>query len=234
MDRQNLWFNKNLMLLADAKRVLENYDAAERLYREVIEFRRATVGVENSYYLDALEALGDTLSKTDASEQGVRYLLDAAEGYKSLYGEVDLGYLRALNDLGGYYSHAGDLKAAQRVFEQVQRGCATLGMSNRKMLHQAVLHNLGVAYLEQGQFEKAEPLVLRSLKVCEANLRPDHPNVALAKFAYAAVLRGLQRDAEAAELEKQASEVYASRGIPKPRYANGGGAAAKSQSSRTR
>jgi pimeloyl-ACP methyl ester carboxylesterase len=66
---------------------------------------------------------------------------------------------------------------------------------------------LALTYQEQGRIEDAEPLYRRALRIEEVAYGSDHPEVAITLEAYAGVLRGLGRDAEAAELEARAAAI---------------------------
>ena len=65
----------------------------------------------------------------------------------------------------------------------------------------------GLAGLDHqaGDLDSAERGFRRALEVMEKGLGPDHPDVAEVRRSYAALLRDLGREAEAAEQEQRAA-----------------------------
>jgi len=73
------------------------------------------------------------------------------------------------------------------------------------------LHLLAVLYQDQGKYEEAEPLYLRSITTME-KLLPNHPNTAIVLESYAGFLRKVGREKEAIELEGRARAIREKRG----------------------
>ena len=69
------------------------------------------------------------------------------------------------------------------------------------------LNNLADLYRVQGKYGEAEPLYKRSLAITEKALGPDHPDVATSLENYALLLRKMQSNAEAVELEANAKAI---------------------------
>ena len=65
----------------------------------------------------------------------------------------------------------------------------------------------GVAASQQGKYAEAEPLYQRSLAILEKALGPEHPLVATSLENYAALLRNMNREAEAAQMEARAKAI---------------------------
>ena len=66
-------------------------------------------------------------------------------------------------------------------------------------------------YQAQGKYAEAEPHYQRALAISEKALGPEHPNVARILENYADLLRKLDRNAEAEELEERARAIRAIR-----------------------
>lgn len=64
-------------------------------------------------------------------------------------------------------------------------------------------------YRAQSRFAQAEPLYQWALTLQRKALGPDHPAVALSLDEYAALLKQINRETEAAELEDQARGIRA-------------------------
>jgi tetratricopeptide (TPR) repeat protein len=65
---------------------------------------------------------------------------------------------------------------------------------------------LAVLYKNQGKYEEAEPLYLRSLTIME-KLLPNHPDTAIMLGNYALFLQKMNREGEAVELERRARAI---------------------------
>jgi hypothetical protein len=69
-----------------------------------------------------------------------------------------------------------------------------------------------VLYRRQGKYDQAEPLYQRALAIREKALGPEHPHTASLLKNYAALLRAMERDEEAAVLEARAEVIRVKRG----------------------
>ena len=68
---------------------------------------------------------------------------------------------------------------------------------------QPLIHNFWL-YLK---YTEAEPLYQRALAIWEKALGPEHPNVATSLENYAALLRNMNREAEAVQMEAHAKAI---------------------------
>lgn len=105
-----------------------------------------------------------------------------------------LNNLGVLHRLHGQYAEAEPLlKRALAIKEQAFGAW-----------HQDValgLNNLAMVYDTQGRYDQAEPLYRRALAIRRRTLGPAHTDTAKSRRDYAALLRKMQRDREAAEVE---------------------------------
>jgi len=70
-----------------------------------------------------------------------------------------------------------------------------------------VLGWLGSTLQYAARYAEAEPLLKRALPISEKTLGPEHPDTAITLGNYAALMRKLNRESEAAELEARAKEI---------------------------
>jgi len=61
----------------------------------------------------------------------------------------------------------------------------------------------------QGKYEQAVVVAKKALEVDEANVAPDHPDVAISLENLAALYRATKQDKEVLELEKRAEHIRA-------------------------
>ncbi|HEX8118250.1 MAG TPA: tetratricopeptide repeat protein [Pyrinomonadaceae bacterium] len=140
--------------------------------------------------------------KGDYGEAERNYLAAVAEAEK--HGPKNPYLAHSLSELGrvkyeqGKYAEAEPLyKRAIAIDEEVSKD-ASLAV---------VLNNLAELYRTQARYAEAEPLLKRAISVFEKSLGPNHPNVGVALENYAVVLRGLNRNAEAAAAEARARAI---------------------------
>ncbi len=81
--------------------------------------------------------------------------------------------------------------------------------SRLKRIFFEVPNNLALLYYAQGQYSQAEPLYQRALAIREKTLGPEHPKLATSLENYAALLRKLDRTAEAESMEVRAKAIRA-------------------------
>jgi len=108
----------------------------------------------------------------------------------------------SLHNLAGLYYKQGRYSDAEPLFKRA------LGIRERVLDtdHPDVaqsLTNLAELHHNQGRYREAEPLFVRALSILEKVLDADHPSVAIVLKNYIGVLRAMQRDAEAIEVESR-------------------------------
>jgi len=79
--------------------------------------------------------------------------------------------------------------------------------SASRILYGKSLWRRALRYDFQGRYAEAEPLLRRALAIMEKQIGPEHPTVARGLVDYAALLRELGREAEAAEMDARARQI---------------------------
>ena len=75
------------------------------------------------------------------------------------------------------------------------------------------LNNLGLILSERGELLKAEKCLARSLKLAELQVGSDHPYLLNTLYNYESVLRQLNRNNDADEIERRRDAIQ-SKGVP--------------------
>jgi tetratricopeptide (TPR) repeat protein len=109
--------------------------------------------------------------------------------------------------LGEKALQEGRLARAEKYFLEALSEAENSGASEELLA--ASLNNLAAVYRAQGKYAQAEPLYQRALGIYETALGPEHPHVADTLENYADLLRKMERDAEAEEMEKRAKAIRA-------------------------
>lgn len=84
---------------------------------------------------------------------------------KEVWGEDDLRYALAINDLAVTCLDMGDLAGAAQLFRQSLRIRERIGKTEDRN-YAVVMHNLAEVYMDLGQYEKAKQLFERVKQVC--------------------------------------------------------------------
>ena len=71
---------------------------------------------------------------------------------------------------------------------------------------------MGLLYSSQGKYSEAEPLLKRSLSICEGKLGPNDPRLAKVLNNLAELYRKIGKEEEASELEERAKKIKAQSG----------------------
>lgn len=194
------------------------YPEAERLYKQVIsmdEYKKYNitghakdwVDLSSVYrhehrYNDALDAIGSYKKVIDEMAAKVKFADQREETLLHWYSQ---------NELAEIYREKGDLAAARPLFEQAMATMKTLSLGEVH-LRGAELQSYYAAFLaDEGMLEEAESAYQRALNTWARrhSLNPDlmDPGHAEALANYAALLRKLNRPAEAEPLEAQAAAI---------------------------
>jgi tetratricopeptide (TPR) repeat protein len=108
----------------------------------------------------------------------------------------------------GNYADAEPLR--QRVITIVEK---TVGPKHLAVAES--VYSLSGCYFAQGKYEQAEPLLKRCLAIREEALGLEHPQVVSTARTCIALLRKMNRDAEASQLEQRMNTKQTSSGSPR-------------------
>ncbi|MFQ5830675.1 MAG: tetratricopeptide repeat protein, partial [Candidatus Methylomirabilia bacterium] len=95
---------------------------------------------------------------------------------------------------------------AERSFQAALEAAQRLGSQDRRLV--TSLSSLAELYSLQGQYAQAEPLLKQALAIREQALGPEHPDVARSLEHYSALLRKMNRAAEATEMEARGDAIW--------------------------
>jgi tetratricopeptide (TPR) repeat protein len=153
--------------------------------------------------LNAMDKRSQRGSQRDSETQ--RWESAAEQAFAAAVGEARLAdstseYLAwSLGLLGSVYYLQGRLNEAERLYKEALPIYEnTFGTEHPNVV--AVLYGLGRLHLSQGRFQDAESVLKRSLAILE-KVGPESPEMRIALYTYAEVLRQTGRTAEARELD---------------------------------
>ena len=193
-DRETL---KAQNLCAQVLQAQGDYEAAEKLYRRVLEGSEKVLGKEQPETLVSVHNLAVVLQLRGDYEAAEKLCRRALEGSEKVRGKEHPKTLTSVNSLAGVLRARGDYEAAEKLYRRALEGREkVLGKEHPETL--TSVNNLAVLRDGQGDYEAAEKLYRRALEGSEKMLGKEHPNTLTSVHSLAGVLRA-RGDYEAAE-----------------------------------
>ncbi|HSK72461.1 MAG TPA: tetratricopeptide repeat protein, partial [Pyrinomonadaceae bacterium] len=161
--------------LADLYEITADYEKAEKLYLEVLDFaRKANDEIFLSHTLNNLALVYESQGKY---EEAIKLFTQALEIDEKTIGKEHPDYASRLNNLASVYKSQGKYEEAIKLFTQaLEIGEKTIGKEHPD--HAARLNNLAGVYESQGKYEEAIKLYKQALEIGEKTVGKDHPNYA--------------------------------------------------------
>ena len=182
------------------------YESAERLHRQTLEYREQILGPEHRATLDSMNNLGLVLKdqeKYQAAEElhrKVLYVQVKKLGLQHTY------TLETMTKLALVLRWQGNFEAAEQMHRDV------LKVREKKLGPYHVntivsMHSLALVLKGQGNLEAAEQMLRQVLKITEGQLSPQHPNTIGAWYNLGIVLEEQGKLEEALQAYQQASHL---------------------------
>ncbi len=187
--------------MAAGRQALERGDPAEaeRLFLAAVA-KAGRFGADDARPAFALYQLAQAEQAQRRFDQAELHYGQALKLLQEVRGEEHPDVAAILNNLGVLHRLHGQVTEAEPLLRRA------LAIKEKAFgpEHQEValgLHNLAMLYETQGRYELAEPLYRRALAVRTQTLGPAHAETVKSRRSYAALLRKMQRDREAAIVE---------------------------------
>jgi tetratricopeptide (TPR) repeat protein len=189
---------------------------AERMYRAVLELRRASLEPNDVAIADIESRVAVALDDLGRSEEAEEHHRRALEIRQDALGPTNPVVADALANLGRSYLKRDKLGEAHELIEQSLAIIASVPEYNARP---NLLTTLGEIETDLGRFDEAQKNLEAGLAAREARLGPDHPDVAhsLYNLAYVHLARGeLDR---ALAMQERARAIQGKSGDGSPVYA---------------
>lgn len=181
-------------------------DAAEKLFREILETRIRVLGPLHPDSLASMSELGNFCFKRSRFEEARELLTKAAQGMESVLGPSHPVTLRTLNNLPKVYIHYGLHAQAVAVRLRILESERALrGPDHPDTLVTA--GNLGLAYRSNGNFAAARKLFEDTLERMRRVMGPENPLTLWAMRNLAVTYRETGRLADSARLAEAATRA---------------------------
>ncbi|HEY9774600.1 MAG TPA: tetratricopeptide repeat protein [Planktothrix sp.] len=147
-----------------------------------------------------LELLADFKCQNKAYDEAKSLLKEAIQLRTQVVGKTDLSVGRTFNNLAKIYYLQTNYEDAQQFCQRFLLICQNaLGAEHPDVA--CGLTNLGSIFHVQGKMLEAEAAYKESLRICEARLGREHPATLRNLRAYAALLREMDREYDAHQLD---------------------------------
>ncbi len=177
--------------LADVLDDRGDYDAAEKMAKEVLEQQTARLGAAHPNTVAALSSLASIYRKQGRLIEAEKTFQDAWERYHRVLGDDHRSTVIAANNLGEILEKEGIYERAEPYLrDALQGGRKAFGETHPATL--TTMNNLALLYESQGVFDKAEPLYQSVITVFSKTIGPKHPDTIAStnNLAYLYMLKG--------------------------------------------
>jgi tetratricopeptide (TPR) repeat protein len=196
--------------LAIACKILGKFDEAEALYRHNLEIQQRVLGEDHPDVAVSLQNYANLYMQMGRIDQAEPLYLKSLQINRTALGNDHPEVALALDNLGALYIEQGRWREALAVCEEA--------LAIREVVldpaHEEIAlntYNLGRVYDELGRSADADAMYRRSLEIVRTTLNPGHRHRENVVEDYAAFLRETGRDAEAAKLEAEETELRSER-----------------------
>ncbi|KAH7027558.1 uncharacterized protein B0I36DRAFT_140146 [Microdochium trichocladiopsis] len=201
LGRQHRLCRNALNLCATTNWSNGHWEAAEKLFLEILEFEKQNLGPDHPDMLGSMENLASTYGTQGRLKEAEELQIAVLETRKQKLGPDHPNTLHSMANLASTYSHQGRYKEAEEL------EVAVLKMRTRKLGldHPSTLlsmANLASTYSDQGRYKEAEKLEVAVLEMRKQKLGPDHPNTlhSMANLASTYSDQGRYKEAEEPQL----------------------------------
>jgi len=139
-------------------------EAAERIFRDVLEVRIRTYGEEHPDVAVALVNIAIVLKRRNDFDGAASFYVRALELKRRLFGDVHEEVSVVLNGLGSTHYHAGKFGQAEQVYRE-RLGIVRALHGDRSEPVAIALNNLSVVAQTRGDYAAAEAFILEALSI---------------------------------------------------------------------
>jgi Tfp pilus assembly protein PilF len=196
--------------LANVYRIQGKYDQAEPLFLQALEVRRKVYGPGDSFTLQSIENLAILYAAQHKYAKAQPLFEEVVEVLQDRPGDADHpGLLTAKHNLAVMCQRQGKHARAESLFIQVVEGRRQrLGPEHQNVA--VTLADLGLNYLQQKEYAKAEVRLRECLQICEKRLAESWHHFH-AQSLLGGSLLGQQKYAEAEPLLRRGYEGLKAR-----------------------
>jgi tetratricopeptide (TPR) repeat protein len=183
----------------------KDFDEAGKRWVELIK-RAGALGINDLRVPRAMEVLAKIYENQNKFGQAMEAAGQALKIKRSLLAVNNFDTASSLNLLASLAYKSNDLKLSEEYSRRYLKMLEVLSGPDHPNVASA-LDNLGLTCHLQKDYEEAGQLYHRALTICRKSLGENHPTTVRVLRKYAATLRALNRDGEAAHYDMRAMAV---------------------------
>jgi tetratricopeptide (TPR) repeat protein len=192
--------------LAEVYYQQSRYGEAEPMYKRMLEIDEQSLGKDHPGYAADLNNLALLYIAQGKCSRAEPLLKQALNIYLNAYGNNNLLVIKCQNDLGKVYECSNNLTAAyQQYYAALQTSKQTLGSNDAQTAQ--ILNELAYVSYLQGSLSQSEDFYKEALASCQAAFGTNNKLTAACMEDYARVLRRLDKNQQAADLETKAKTI---------------------------
>ena len=204
-----------LLNLGEVYRETNRPEEAEKMLLRAVDIAGRFRNQYPEEYPEALSRLGAVYSAKDQPERARPLFIESIELLRKLGPGKAAELAYCLNNLGLLNLGSGNYKLGEaNLREAVTAALPVLGEENPESV--AYQTNLSLAFVMQGQFERAEPLLRRGRFLIESRFGSTHPALIPIFGELSAVAAGMKKWGIAEEYARQAIVVLDAQQSPNP------------------
>jgi tetratricopeptide (TPR) repeat protein len=163
-------------------------------------------GPGNSRVAVSLENLAALQEDTGAFDKAGPYYRRALAAWEAVFGARDVKFVTKLNMVAVYFERRERHDVAVRLFSRA-RDITEEILGRDHAIVAGILSKLGGVHRKAGNLARAEKLYLRAIAIRERSVGPKSSHMISILQGYAALLRAMRRDEEAARVDARIASI---------------------------
>ncbi|MCP9290394.1 serine/threonine-protein kinase [Gracilimonas sediminicola] len=207
--------------LGAAEENLGNYETSQNYFKEALSVTQRQSKIDSAMLVNELRSVARGYHRGDQHEKGDSLMLKALDVSEAFHGESDIVTASVLGDLGLYLMTRAEYKQARNYFERSLEIKEQVYGEKGHPKYTATLTNLAVLEKTLSNFETADSLFVKTMRIDEKIFGPDHPYVAMSKSHLGGINHSLGNYNQARKYYTEAIEVYTDSYGPEHPYMGG-------------
>jgi serine/threonine-protein kinase len=204
----------DLINLADAETTRGRYGEAETMLREAVSILRGWYGSDHPETGSAVRILATALTMQGKLDEAGTLLEESRDIFTRVYPGPHRRIGLVLNDLGTLAFRQGRYDDAIAAFAEALAVYRQVYPDGKSQYISVGLANLGSAFLEKGDYVRAEQTMRQAVELSREVLSPTHTNTAIAEIKLGRALVKLQRYDDAIPWLEQGRESLSKQADP--------------------
>ncbi len=193
---------RSIRLLGTVRKHLDDYHAADSLYRRALALQQEAFGEEHEDIARTLRHLATLRMDQGRAAETDSLYHQALAMQRDLLGNDHLDVAHTLKNIAVFQEYQGRFEAADSLYRQALALFRRLGGDQHPEVART-LNDLGLLHRDRGNLEEAERRLREALSIKQKVFGEEHPSMGIAYYNLAAVLQDLGHYDDAEPLYRQ-------------------------------